>query len=135
MITETIQKLKEVEVFDEFKKSIEIILEETSKPQIDWDINKLNCGGLEYDYNYGWIPEAHIKDRDCVYGCQKCGLSFGCIKWHLYTYAKGPRHFEGFNENDFTKYNEYDNKFSDINFSCFYGKTPQQILDILNEVK
>ena len=130
MTTETIQKLKELNIFDDFKKAIGILVEETKKPQIEWDLDKLNRDGLKVKDGYGWYPEAYI---NCSDDCQKCGLNFGCVTWNLYWFYKGPKHFEGYNENNSTKYDEYYNKFTNINFSCFYGKNPKEILDMLNE--
>lgn len=132
---DTIEKLIKLGLFDNFKKAMEILVKETDKPRTEWDINKLNFEGLKYKDEYSWVPESRINDRDCRYGCQNCGLNFGCVEWHLYRFYKGPKHFEGYNENNSTKYDEYYNKFTNINFSCFYGKTPQEILDIIEKLR
>ena len=163
----TIQKIKEVDLFDEFKSAMEILVRETNKPQIEWDDGELNCDGLKY--NPDFYRDIHInhvkgyyKDKNeeylsdlalCVLepasnhtetfksfysnsykdDCEMSGLDFGCVKWNPYLNLKNAYEFEGYNQDDSTKYYEYINKLTDISFSCFHGKTPQEILNILNE--
>ena len=169
-LEETIKELKEVDLFDEFKSAMEIIVTETSKPQIEWDDGELNCDGLKYnpdDYRnfyenkkegyYDDKPDEYLEDSSAFVGlelassntetyksfycdsyhddCKISGLDFGCITWNPYLELRGAYDFDGYNENDSTAYYDYINKVTDISFSCFHGKTPQQILDILNEVK
>ena len=168
MTIDTIQKLKEVGLFDNFKKAMKILVEETNKERFEWGDEELNSAGLTYnpqeyeEIHDSWISKEYeheddyYVDLDSVslqnasentetfksfycdtyhYDYRMSGLDFGCVKWNMYDNLKGAWEFEGYDEEDSTKYYEYINKVTDISFSCFYGKTPQEILDILNEVK
>lgn len=163
----TIQKLKEVDLLDEFKSAMEILVKETTKPQIEWDVGELNCDGLSYnpdDYEnfhdalisgeYKDKHEEYLKELSYVslhpasgntetfksFYCddyhddyQMSGLDFGCVSWNPYLNLKGAYEFEGYNEDDSKEYYDYLDEVTDISFSCFHGKTPQEILTILNE--
>ena len=60
-IKDTIEKLKEVDLFYDFKDAIKIIVNETSKPQADWDDSNLNCQGIRYQ------PEHYLEIlHDCL---------------------------------------------------------------------
>lgn len=163
-MNDTIQKLKEVDLFDEFKSAMEILVRETTKPQIEWDTGELNCDGLSYnpdDYAnfHDSCQDGYYKDKQEEYlndlniislhpasdnteyfksgysdsyhdDCQMNGLDFGYISWNPYLNIKKAYDFD-----NSKAYYDYLDKVTDITFSCFHGKTPQEILTILNEVK
>lgn len=123
MTIETIKKLKEVGLFDDFKKAMEILVEETKKQQIEWDIKKLNFNGLKHNHEtYRWKLErypdlkyeydvdlAELKTASEYFETFKVyysdddfkmsGLDFGCIKWNLHTILK--------KEDNFATYDSY----------------------------
>ena len=165
----TIRRLKELDLFDEFKSAMEILVRETSKPQIEWDYSELNCDGLRYcpvfyrdfhdackDGFYENLHQEYLDDLDRVSlkpasdntktfksfysnsyhdDYQMSGLDFGCIEWNPYLNLKRAYEFEGYNEDNSKAYYDYIDEVTDISFCECYGKTPQEILTILNEVK
>ena len=58
------------------------------------------------------------------------GISFGVIRWNPWNRLKGRNNF--FSTKD---YDEYMEKVESIDFYCFHGKTPQEILDILDKTE
>lgn len=159
----TIQRLKELGLFDNFKKAMEILVEETDKPQHKWDNNKLNLNGLKHkpelyrfkseeypDINYYWnMDPASLNTATEYFEAFKpfysdndekmSGLDFGCIKWNPHLKLKEADNFATYDsyikgefEYDFYSHYQYIKKVIDISFSCFYGKTPKEILDILD---
>ena len=140
----TIQQLKEVGLFDDFKKAMEILVEETDKPKHKWDNNKLNLNGLKYNhesYDYDRWSKEYFETFKVYYSdddFKMSGLDFGCIKWNLHLKLKEEGDFATYDsyirgdfEYDLYSHDEYINEVTDISFSCFRSKTPRGILNVI----
>ena len=130
---DTIQKLKELDLFTTFKFAMEVIVKETNKPQ--WDVGVLTKYGLVYndqasiDYYY----EEYLDNLKNVRSASKyirgiiCnhkqyhvyGLTFGSIRWAL--------------TKDIFQDCKHVESASKISYECFYGMTASQILQVLVE--
>ena len=126
---DTIEKLKELDIFDELRSAMAIITGEIIKLESNWSSPALRLNGLTY---WGKKINGIKLHPACKYRMtdkrHNKGISFGVIDWSHLNMLNGRNNF--FSEED---YNEYMEKVESIDYSCFYEKTPKEILDILDE--
>ena len=143
---ETINQIKLAGMFNIFKYAMEEIVDETNKPQDEWNEDVLNKFGLKYDkseyiaverkkrwglYDYhedylhdlkkaGYLP-ASESSKYCGIGKYNeyniKGLEFGSIKWNPYVY-------------NYLTHEEIE-PITQISYEVFYGMTALQVLQVL----
>ena len=148
-IQETLTRLKEFDLFIMFKYAMEQIVKETSQPQQWWWESNLSKYGLAYhhhEFTAIWqamekgiyddflddltdfdvkpatsnlkYSRSYFRSKNVVYYIM--GLDFGCIKWNPRSYL---------DEYYPAKIEFVANK---ISYECFFGMTPKQILESIN---
>lgn len=149
IMIQTINQIKLAGIFNIFQFAMKDIVNETNKPQDEWNEDTLNRFGLKYDkseYNdvkkrrgwglyehdeyylndlkkAGYLPASESSEYCGISKYNKYnikGLEFGSIKWNLSLY-------NGITHEDIKAIKA----ISQISYEVFYGMTALQILQVL----